>query len=137
VINYNKIQNNIYLFFNNLKAYFSDVFAYFYIKLYLIILIIINLIIWLLSNYINRQIGNELMYLHYNVDFGVDLIGESRNIFIVPLLGLAIIIVNFILYGNISKYKNRKFISHILFMGAMVSNIILLISVILVYLINF
>lgn len=36
--------------------------------------------------------------LHYNVIVGVDLYGRSRNLFLIPLTGLIIFIINAVLY---------------------------------------
>ncbi len=37
----------------------------------------------------------DAVFLHYNVVFGVDLIGEWWKVFYIPLSGLAIFVVNF------------------------------------------
>lgn len=134
---FNKILNNFSLTKNNISLFFTDLFLYLHIKLYLISLIFINALVWSIAFVIYNRLKNELIYLHYNVDFGVNLIGESKNIFIIPILGLLVILSNLFLYGFVNKRKDRKFISHILFSGGLSVNIILLISILLIYLINF
>jgi len=50
--------------------------------------------------------GEEYLFLHYNILFGVDKIGESWKVFYVPLLGLFILIINNSEKTN--KWKNHK-----------------------------
>jgi len=40
---------------------------------------------------------DELIFLHYNILFGVDLIGEWQKILFLPLVGLCIFIINTVL----------------------------------------
>ena len=49
---------------------------------------------WLLWN-IRPQ--DESLFLHYNILFGVDLIGSWGQIFYIPLVGAIIFVVNFLL----------------------------------------
>ena len=98
---------------------------------------IVNISAWLAARYFDFQLDNNLAVLHYNVDFGIDLIGEAGRIYIMPLLGLIIIFLNLILLVSMGKHKDRRFISHLLFASALIANIILLASLGTVYLINF
>jgi len=137
MFDFNKLLNVYLIWLDKSKLFFSDIFVYLYIRIYLSILLAINIIIWIFCYFIIKQINYDQIFLHYNVDFGINLIGKASNIYLIPILGLAIITVNFLLYGNISKHKDRKFISHILFVSALIANIVLLISTASIYLINF
>lgn len=106
-------------------------------KLYLIIMIIINTIAWLSARFIYTGIDQERMALHYNVDFGIDNYGKISKVFILPLIGLIIILVNILVYFLLLKHRDRVFISHILFLAAIFSNLILLVGIALIYLVNF
>ena len=72
---------NIYNFFYSvrqramykIREYYVVAFSFAYIKVYLAILIVINVIIWLTARYIAVQIDSSQMALHYNVDFGNNL----------------------------------------------------------------
>ncbi len=114
-----------------------NLFSYLYIKIYFIFLLLINLLIWLTSFSIDSKIDGNQIALHYNVDFGIDYYGDKNKIYIIPLLGFIIILVNLFFLINMYKSRDRKFISHVLLTSALVSNIILLIAIISVYLINF
>ena len=84
------------------------------------------------------------MILHYNVDFGIDLIGNVRQIYIIPLIGLVIVLFNLILLSfayrkNIAPERRDadKFLANLLLGSALFANFILLFSVASIYLINF
>lgn len=132
-----KFLNNLYLFRQNFKNYLLDLFDVLYVKIYLAAMILVNILIWVLSKFITSRIGAEQMALHYNVDFGIDYYGNVANIYIIPILGFFIILVNFFLFAFTAKYKDKIFISHLLFSSAILSNVILLAAVISIYLVNF
>ena len=112
-------------------------FSFFYFRFYLIVNLGLNFLIWLFVFIINANTSQRLIKLHYNVDFGVDLIGEVGRLFIIPLLGLIIIFINIILVAINSKHKNLKFIVNLLLGGALAVNVFLLIALGSIYLINF
>ncbi len=137
MFNLSKFINFLYFFRQNFISFFSKLFSYLYIKIYLILLFILNITIWSTAYFIDARIDEELIALHYNVDFGINLIGEAKKIYIIPLLGLVIILINFILATSVSRRRDGMFISHILFISSIVINIILLLAIASVYLINF
>lgn len=58
--------------------------------------IVMNVVIWLyLSQYVKPF--SDTFYLHYNIYFGVDLIGSSYKMYIIPLAGFVFIAVNYFL----------------------------------------
>ena len=85
----------------------------------------------------DSRVEGEQMALHYNVDFGIDYYGDKNKIYIIPILGIMIAIINFILIVSMSQSRDRRFIGHILMVTALISNLILLTAIISVYLINF
>lgn len=56
--------------------------------------------------------SNELFFLHYNIIFGVDLVGEWWKILLIPIGGLIIIIINLLLAAGI--YNSDKVFSRLL-----------------------
>lgn len=132
-----KALNFIHILSQNAKSRFTDFFAFLYVKIYATAIIIINFAIWLIVRYFNSELGNEQAALHYNVDFGINLIGPAKNLYIIPLLGLIIFIANIIILLIIGRDKEIKFIANLLFVAALLSNLILLIATIAVYLVNF
>ncbi|KKR21750.1 MAG: hypothetical protein UT48_C0004G0006 [Parcubacteria group bacterium GW2011_GWE2_39_37] len=134
MIFFSKILNNIFLFRQWLKGLASNLFGLLYFKIYFSATIFINLLNWILAIFINQKNTADQVILHYNVDFGANLIGNEKQLYTLPLLALTIFLVNLILVNN---YRNDKFISHILLMSALLANIFLLIAHATLYLINF
>ncbi|MFH0923344.1 MAG: hypothetical protein V1825_01285 [Candidatus Falkowbacteria bacterium] len=112
-----------------------DLLGFMYVRVYLIVLVIVNLLNWAAALFINKNVSQKLVFLHYNVNFGVDLIGDVSRVYVIPLLGLVIIVVNFILLTFI--HKHSKFIVHLLLGAALMANLFLLAAIASVYLINF
>ncbi|MFH1744948.1 MAG: hypothetical protein ABH881_02145 [bacterium] len=135
---FSKILNSFYLSRENYKEYVLEVFSYLDIKIYVSLFLIINIVSWILAKSIIHLVDAEQIALHYNVDFGIDYYGNTSNIYIIPLLGLIIFLINFVLYAGIGiRHKARRFFSHVLFSVAIVSNYILLTAILLIYLVNF
>ncbi len=98
----------------------------------LIASLIINVASWV---WLAWQIApqQDLIFLHYNVLFGVDLIGDWWKVYYVPLLGLLIILLNtfigWVFFGR------EKFVAHIIHFVSLLCQIFLLIfSALLVFL---
>ncbi len=56
--------------------------------------------------------AEEQFFLHYNIYFGIDWLGAWYKIFIYPLIGLIIFIINFSL--SIFFFEKEKFLSYLL-----------------------
>jgi len=74
--------------------------------------------------------------LHYNVDFGINLIGSENQLYIIPLIGLLVFLVNFFILPLYYNQKEIKFLSYYLFTVSIISNIFLLLAEASIYLIN-
>jgi hypothetical protein len=55
--------------------------------------LILNGILWLLTLTLFPQ-GDAVAILHYSVDTGIDLIGEGKQIIVLPQVGLVILLGN-------------------------------------------
>jgi len=131
------IHDNFYELKKNFFQAVARIFSFFYVRFYLIILVGFNLFLWLVVYFININVSQDLIILHYNVSFGVDLIGSVKRVFIIPLLSLIIILINVILLLGLYRHKDFKFIAHILLAGSIMVNIFLFMALVSVYLINF
>ena len=76
----------------------------------------------------------ELVALRYTIYFGIDLIGSWWQIFIFPLIGAIINVVNFSLAYLV--FLRVKLIAYFLALTAMMVQIVLLIMSILIILLN-
>jgi hypothetical protein len=131
------IFSHIYFLKKNFLRSVSFLFDFFHVRILIIILIGLNLLIWFLALFVNYNVSQSLIVLHYNIDFGVDLIGEAKRLYIIPLLGLVIILINKILLMTLFKNEHFRFISYLLLLSALFVNFILLTALSIIYLINF
>jgi hypothetical protein len=132
-----KLIEFVYLSQERLLKYLRDFFSQFYVKIYCIINIFFNIFLWVLTYIINKQSSDNLITLHYNVDFGVNLIGLASQIYIIPLLGLIIIIINSFVASIFIKFKQGHFIAHLLLASVSFVHAFLFLGIVSVYLINF
>lgn len=134
-INWLKLLNTIHLAGLNGREIILNFLSFFCARVYLAVLLGLNLLDWFVAYAINKNVSQNLIVLHYNVDFGVNLIGAAKKIYLIPFLGLIIILINFILLAVI--HRQGKFIVHLLLSGAILANLFLLAGLASLYLINF
>jgi len=106
-------------------------------RAYLIIILFWQIIIWLQAIFIYRNLSGHILVLHYNVDFGVDLVVSPGQIFYYPLLGLLISLLNLIILANLNQGKNKQAFAHLLLAAAALFELFLSLALMSVYLINF
>jgi len=132
-----KLSHNLALFRANLANSWREVFSWSFSRLFGIIVLIVNLGNWLVVSLLYRSLGNELTVLHYNIDFGIDLIGHRGQLFLNPVLGLLLLLLNLSLLLFFVRHKHFKFVSYILWGTTALANTFLLLAELAVYLINF
>jgi len=132
-----KIGHNLSIFGQAFSSALDEAWGWVFIRSLLIVALIVNILDWAGATLLYRALGDNLTVLHYNVNFGIDLIGPRRQVFINPLLGLIFLILNFSLVLFLAKNKHFRFSAHVLLNTAVVVNILLLLAIFSVYLINF
>ncbi len=105
------------------------------IRIFILSALFINLINWLISIFINIQMKEEIIALHYNIYFGISLIGDSKQVYLMPGLGLIIIIAN-LLFVYIIKREDNFFI-YLFAAASVLVNVFLLLGAGAVMMINF
>lgn len=135
IINWYKLSNQFNLGRARLVEAVLYLISFIFVRFYILLLLVLNIINWFLAYYVNKNVSQDLVVLHYNVNLGVDLIGNVRDIYIIPTLGLSFIVINFLLLLNI--YRRRRFLIHLLFGFSLLVNLCLIASTISIYLINF
>ncbi|MDD4271359.1 MAG: hypothetical protein PHF50_00985 [Patescibacteria group bacterium] len=130
-----KILNYLYLSREKLAQAVLSLVSFMFVKIYLLLLLALNVINWLLAYYVNINVSQNLVVLHYNVNLGVNLIGDAEDIYIIPTLGLAFIVINFLLLLNI--FGKNKFLIHLLLGFSLLINFFLIAGTIAIYLVNF
>ena len=94
---------------------------------------LLNIFIWIFLLQ-NQKENTHPVILHYNLFFGVDYLGDYKNIYLIPLSGLIIIIVNSIL-GHL-LYLKEKLASYFLVFIIFIIQVFLLIDSYLIIKIN-
>lgn len=95
--------------------------------------ILVNISLWVLVLFFLEN-GSFNVILHYNVLFGVDFKGNPSQVFIIPFIGLIIIVLNSIITKYI--YNKEKFIAYLLLSASLICQIFAAIAVIAIILIN-
>lgn len=107
-----------------------------YIKIYLAAIFLVNALAWGAALFIAGRIDGETAILHYNVDFGANLIDRTGNLYVIPALGLVITAINLVIANALLTYKREPLAVHLLFAGALLVNLLLLSALATLYLIN-
>jgi len=139
MLNIGKINSIIYIARERAKNAISTAFSLLSVRIYFILLALLNTSLWALSKYVVKTVGEPQIALHYSVDFGINLYGNANNIFIIPLLGFVFIFINLSIIISISRYNQLelRFIVHLLLASAAIANIILIAALISIFIINF
>ncbi len=74
--------------------------------------------------------------LHYNVYFGVDMLGGWKNLFLLPAVGLILFLINFFLSIHFYKRKER-IASYLLLMATLMIQLSLIVASASVIIINY
>jgi len=98
-----------------MKYYNTLLFNSFYrdkiLRINAIFCFLLNLILWI-GLFWQSRLFTESMPLHYNIYFGVDLYGPWYRIFLIPAVGLAVILINFTIGSFL--YAKEKMLSYFL-----------------------
>jgi hypothetical protein len=97
--------------------------------------VIANVINWIaIAIFINRLDGDII--LHYNVYFGVDSLGDWKKVFILPIIGIIIFVLNACLAAYFFVKKER-IASYVLLLASLMVQISLIIAAASVMMINY
>jgi hypothetical protein len=119
-----------------IKSFFAQEYFKSHIVIWLLILsLVANMIDWLILKIWIKPVDFPII-LHYNVYFGVDLIGDYRQVFVLPLIGLILFVVNLILSLYFYKQKER-ISSYMLMIASLMIQLSLIVASVSVILINY
>jgi hypothetical protein len=96
-----------------------------------------QLLAWAGASYIFRHLSSEVAVLHYNVDFGIDLIGPPARLYWLPALGLAVALLNLLIIALKHQSREFKLFARFLWSASVIFNFFLDIAIFAVYLANF
>jgi len=92
--------------------------------------------LWFLISYKIMPLANELDFfsLHYNIYFGIDLIGSWYRIFYIPVAGLLFLTINLVLIFFL--YKKERFLSYLIAACSTLISLGLAVALLLITLLN-
>lgn len=79
-------------------------------------------------------VTRQYIPLHYNIYFGVDRFGSWKQIFVIPVLGLVLLLIN--LFFQTIVFRHQKLLATFLAISSIFIELIFLISMILIVLLN-
>ena len=124
-----KLQVMMLSFFG--QEYFKN-----HIIIWLLILgFITNLINWIILRIWVKSVDFSII-LHYNVYFGVDLIGDYQQVYVLPTIGLILLCINCILSLYFYQQKER-IASYVLLLAMLMIQLSLVVASTSVILINY
>jgi len=112
-----------------MKEFFKDTT----IKTLVISTILLNIGLFLFFYFFIKRSDIPIV-LHYNVDWGVDYFGEVKNIFVLPLVGLVIFLLNGVL--ALRLWFKIKGLAYFLVATSLISEVFLWLAGIALYIIN-
>ncbi|HAR99835.1 MAG: hypothetical protein US57_C0001G0004 [Candidatus Moranbacteria bacterium GW2011_GWC2_37_73] len=119
-----------------LKYFFSqEFFRSALIQWVMICAFFVNLANWGAIAYFIRPVDFPII-LHYNVYFGVDVIGAWWQMYFLPLIGLVILCVNAVL-GYLFYQQKERIVAHLLMLATFIVQICITIAVSSLLLINY
>ena len=135
-LGFSKILSYAYLNAGFARTWLGALFVDRLIRGFLIISLVLNAALWAASIFLARALGDGLAVLHYNVVFGIDLIGNANQIYIMPLVALGIIVLNGVL-ASYFLFRRERVAVLILNGAALLCNFYALIALYFSYLANF
>ena len=97
--------------------------------------LVLNAANWLAIAFFIRPVDFPII-LHYNVYFGVDVIGRWQQVYFLPAIGLFILLINSIL-GFLFYGQKERIVAYLLLLATFIVQIIITIAVASVLLINY
>jgi hypothetical protein len=97
--------------------------------------LLLNISNWILIAFFIRPVDFPII-LHYNVYFGVDVIGSWWQVYFLPIIGLIVLAVNTTL-GYLFYGKKERMVAHLLMLAIFMVQIAMTIAVASILLINY
>lgn len=106
-------------------------------KIYLGFILLSQALLWFQALNILSLKHEGILIFHYNIDFGIDLVGNPRKIYLFPLAAALVAIFNFILSATFHRLKDATRLYHLLFSSALIFAVCDSLVLFAIYLVNF
>jgi hypothetical protein len=97
--------------------------------------LVLNIANWGLIAFFIRPVDFSII-LHYNVYFGVDVIGPWWQVYFLPAIGLVILSINTIL-GYLFYQKKERIVAHLLMLATFIAQVGITVAVASLLMINY
>jgi hypothetical protein len=133
-----EIVNILYLKKSELVDFFQDFYAFRYFWHYSAFFLLVNAAIWAVTHKTASHFASDdLVTLHYNVGFGINLIGSPGRLYTLPTLGIFICVFNIFLLFLLRRFTaDKKFNRHFVLLATLLANLLILVSAITLFLAN-
>ncbi|NTU66546.1 MAG: hypothetical protein HGB08_01335 [Candidatus Moranbacteria bacterium] len=123
-------------FFTKIKLFFKEEYFKSPVAKWLVISgLVANLADWLALRLFLRPVTDTVI-IHYNVYFGVDMIGDPDQAYWLPTIGLILFSINF-LFSIYFYAKKERIATHILLMASLMIQLSLMVAIASVIIINY
>ncbi len=95
----------------------------------------LNIAAWYVAYLINRSETTGLTILNYKVDFGITYADSPQFAYVIPVLGLIIIIANSLIAVSLSRFS--RYLSLLLLYATLFNGLVLALAAGFVYFLNF
>lgn len=106
-------------------------------RTYLAFILLLQAAAWFIAIAAYRHVSGSLLILHYNINFGADLIGAPEQIFYFSATALVVTIFNVVLVAFWSKRKDFRTLVHMMLSASVLINLLLVMALAAIYTINF
>ena len=97
--------------------------------------LVANIVDWAILRSFIKPVDFPII-LHYNVYFGVDTLGGWKQVFVLPLMGFILFIINLLLSSHFYGQKER-IASHLLLMATLMLQLSLIVASVSIIIINY
>jgi hypothetical protein len=119
-----------------IRSFFSTEFFQSHIVCWMLVLIsVANLANWAALGIFIQPVDLPII-IHYNVYFGVDMLGDWKNLFLMPAVGLFLFLVNCLLSLYFYQRKER-IASYLLLIATLMIQLSLIVASVSVIIINY
>lgn len=119
-----------------IRSFFAEEYFRSHIVRWLLLFIgVANLANWAALKIFVQPVDLPII-LHYNVYFGVDMLGGWKNLFLLPAVGLILFLVNFFLSLYFYRRKER-IASYLLLIATLIIQLSLIVASVSVIIINY
>lgn len=134
---YSNLYVKFYSFRQEMRAAFAALWRLSSSRFYLLAIVLLQAVSWFQSIFIYKHLSGDLLVLHYNIDFGIDLVGAPWRIFLYPLYGLGIFVLNWVAAAVLHRRQYFRLFANLLLTAAALFSLFVSLALMFIYLINF